>query len=179
MAEDDLRKGVALIFRRKAKDILTEREFVFSASMDLRWFSYSDAMRFLELAVASGLIRREGRAITPTFDYRKVELPANFKPSLELPKDASGPAAQPGKDTLFIRLVDATGKKTGEDRSSVISRVNRRREQLNADAEVLALLVAKESGIDIAPYLDEAEKLVKERIAQRTEETVRDEKEEE
>jgi len=179
MPQDELRNGIAHIFRRKAKDFLTEREFVFSASMDLRWFSYTDAMRFLELGVSSGLIRREGKAITPTFDYRKAELPANFKPSPELLRDASGPAARPGNQTLFLRLADAVGKKTGEDRSTVISRINKRREQLDVDAEVLAILAAKEAGLDVSSYLDEAEKLVKERIAQRKEETVRDEKEEE
>jgi len=179
MTEDDLKKGIALIFRRKAKDFLTEREFVFSASMDLRWFSYSDAMRFLELAVQSGLIRREGKAITPTFDHRKMELPAAFKPSPGLLGERAGPQTSAGKETVFLRLVDAVGSKTGEDRPTVISRINRRREQLDVDAEVLALLAAKEAGIDVAPFLDEAEKLVKERIAQRTEDTVRDEKEEE
>jgi len=179
MAEDDLRRGVALIFRRKAKDLLTDREFVFQASMDLRWFSYTDAMKFLELAISSGLVRREGKAITPTFDYRKMELPAAFKPSPDMLGEKAGPQAGPSKETLFLRLVDAVGKKTGEDRQAVISRINKKKAQLDVDAEVLALLAAKESGIDVAPFLDEAEKLVRERIAQRTEEAVRDEKEEE
>ena len=106
MPEDDLRNGVALIFRRKAKDLLTEREFVFSASMDLRWFSYTDAMKFLELAISSGLIRREGKAITPTFDFRKLELPTAFKPSAELVKEKAGAGPGQGKETMFIRLVD-------------------------------------------------------------------------
>jgi hypothetical protein len=179
MTGDDLRNGIALIFKRKAKDFLTEREFVFSASMDLRWFSYSDAMRFLEIAVEGGLIRREGKAITPTFDYRKVEIPAAFKPSAGILGERTGPQAPAGKETIFLRLVDAVGKRTGEDRQTVISRINKRRAQLDVDAEVLALLAAKESGIDIAQYLEEAEKLVVERIAQRTEDTVRDKKEEE
>ena len=179
MPGDDLRNGVALIFRRKAKDLLTEREFVFSASMDLRWFSYTDAMKFLELAVSSGLIRKEGKAITPTFDHRKVELPAAFKPSPELIKEKTQPAAGAVSETLFLRLVDAIGKKTGQDRSSVISRINKKREEIAVDAEVQALLVAKESGMDISPYLDEAEKIVRERIAQKVDERGRDEKEEE
>jgi hypothetical protein len=179
LIDEELKNGVALIFRRKAKDLLTDREFVFSASMDLRWFSYTDAMRFLELAVASGLVRREGKTISPTFDHRKMELPATFKPSAGILGEKPGPQAAPAKETVFLRLVDAVGKKNGEDRQSVISRINKKREQLDVDAEVLALLAAKEAGIDIAPFLDEAEALVKERIGQRTEDTVRDEKEEE
>lgn len=179
MPEDDLKNGVALIFRRKAKDLLTEREFVFSASMDLRWFSYTDAMKFLELAISSGLIRREGKAITPTFDFRKLELPTAFKPSAELVKEKAGAGPGQGKETMFIRLVDGIAKKTGQDRSTVISRINRKREMVRVDAEVLALLVAKEVGLDIDPFIDDAEKAVKERIAQKMEERQRDEKDEE
>jgi len=179
MPEDDLRNGVALIFRRKAKDLLTDREFVFSASMDLRWFSYTDAMKFLELAISSGLVRREGKAITPTFDHRKIELPAAFRPSPELLKERPGAPGVQSTETLFIRIVDAVAKRTGQDRSAVISRVNKKREELKVDAEVLALLLARESGLDVSSYIDEVEKIVKERVAQKMDDRVREEKEEE
>jgi len=33
---DDLRNAIALLFRRKGRDELSEKEFVLSASMDLR-----------------------------------------------------------------------------------------------------------------------------------------------
>ena len=180
MPNDDVKNGVALIFRRKAKDLLTDREFVFSASMDLRWFSYSDAMKFLELALSEGLLKRDGKAITPTFDYRKLELPAAFRPSPELVKARiPAGAGPPPRDTLFMRLVDEIAKKTGQDRTSVIARINKKREELGLDAEVLALLLAAEVGLEVSSHLDAAEKLVKERIAQRMDERVRDEKGEE
>ncbi len=168
MVDEELRNGVALIFRRKAKDLLTDKEFVFSASMDLRWFNYTDAMKFLELAVSKNLLRREGKAITPTFDHRKVELPATFRPSPDLLKERAGPAG-PSKETLFMRLVDLIAKNSKQDRSAVISRINKKRDVLRVDAEVLALLVASEDGIAIAPYVDEAEHVVRERIALRVE----------
>lgn len=167
MADEELRNGVALIFRRKAKDLLTEKEFVFSASMDLRWFNYTDAMKFLELALSRNLLRREGKAVLPTFDHRRLELPATFRPSPELLRQAPGGGGGASKETVFMRLVDAISKASRKDRSSVISRINKKRELLRVDAEVLALLVAREDGLDIAPFLDAAEKTVRERIAQR------------
>jgi hypothetical protein len=66
-----------------------------------------------------------------------------------------------------MRVVDAISKSSKQDRSSVISRINKKRELLRADAEVLALLVAREDGLDIAPFIDEAEHVVRERIAQK------------
>jgi hypothetical protein len=166
LIDEELKNGVALIFRRKAKDLLTEKEFVFSASMDLRWFNYTDAMKFLELAVSHNMLKREGKAVMPTFDHRKAELPATFRPSPDLLKGAPGGGGG-AKETVFMRMVDAISKSSKQDRSSVISRINKKRELLRVDAEVLALLVAREDGLDISQFLDEAEKVVRDRIAQK------------
>ncbi|MBM4249763.1 MAG: DUF2240 family protein [Euryarchaeota archaeon] len=181
LPDEELRNAVALIFRRKAKDLLTEKEFVFSASMDLRWFNYTDAMKLLEMALSRNLLRREGKAVLPTFDHRGLELPATFRPSPELLRGAPGAGGGGAKETVFMRLVDAISKASKKDRSSVISRINKKRELLRVDAEVLALLVAREDGLDIAPFLDEAERTVRERIAQRVDngKEERDGKEEE
>jgi hypothetical protein len=166
ISEDELKGGVALIFRRKGKDLLTDKEFVFSASMDLRWFGYTDAQKFLEAAVSSGLVRREGKAITPTFEYRALELPPGFKPSMEALKGNAPPAP-----SLFDRIVAEISKHTGQDRNAVIARINRKRESMRVDAEVLALLVAREIGADIAPFVDETDKTVRARIASRVEQS--------
>ncbi len=168
LIDEELKNGVALIFRRKAKDLLTEKEFVFSASMDLRWFNYTDAMKFLELAISHNILKREGKAVVPGFNHRKLELPATFRPSPDLLKSAPGPGGG-SKETVFMRIVDAIARVSKQDRSSVISRINKKRDQLRVDAEVLALLVAREDGIDISPFMDEAEKTVRERIAQKVE----------
>jgi hypothetical protein len=180
LIDEELKNGVALIFRRKAKDILTEKEFVFSASMDLRWFNYTDAMKFLELAVSHNILKREGKNVVPAFEHRKAELPATFRPSPDLLKGAPGGAGGAG-ETVFMRIVDAIGRASRQDRSSVISRINKKRELLRVDAEVLALLVAREDGLDLSPFLDESDRVVRERIAHKVEngKEERDSKEEE
>ena len=160
---DELARAVALIFRRKAKDILTEREFVFSASMDLRWFNYSDAMRLLETAIQAGLLRREGRAVTPTFDHRSVELPAGFRPSPSLLRARSAPPPE----TLLSRVADAIAQRAGVDRPSAMAEINRRREELGLEPEVAALLCARARGVDIGPLIDEAERAIMDRVARR------------
>jgi len=180
MLEDDLKGGVALIFRRSSKEFLMDREFVFTASMHLRWYNYTDAQKFLELALEHGFLKREGTALTPTFDYRKLTMPPGFRPSPDIVKvkTAPAPAGKPAaKETLFIKLVSEIAKKTGQSTNVVIAGINKKRESLRVDAEVLALLTAKEAGIDVTPYVEEAEKVVRERIAQRIEES-RDVKEE-
>ncbi|MEM2870075.1 MAG: DUF2240 family protein [Thermoplasmata archaeon] len=162
---EELRRAVALIFRRKAKDFLTDREFVFSASMDLRWFNYSDAMRLLETALRAGLVRREGKAVTPTFNHRSVELPPGFRPSASIL--TAGPSPMP--ETLLTRIADDIAKKSGRERPAVMAEINKRREELGLEPEIAALLIARASGVDIDPMLDEAERAIRERIARRVE----------
>ncbi|MEM3043418.1 MAG: DUF2240 family protein [Thermoplasmata archaeon] len=162
---EELRRAVALIFRRKAKDFLTDREFVFSASMDLRWFNYSDAMRLLETALRAGLVRREGKAVTPTFNHRSVELPPGFRPSASIL--TAGPSPMP--ETLLTRIADDIAKKSGRERPAVMAEINKRREELGLEPEIAALLIARASGVDIDPMLDEAERAIRDRIARRVE----------
>ena len=119
-------------------------------------------------------------ALTPTFDYRKLTLPPGFKPSADIVRAKAGPVPAgkaPAKESLFIKLVGEIAKKTNQSTNMVIASINKRREALRVDAEVLALLMAKEAGVDVSPHIAEAEKVVRERIAQRLEEQ-RDVKEE-
>src|SRR3989441_11397846 len=53
---DELRDAIALLFKRKGRDELSEREFVLSASMDLRWFPPRDAQRLLQLGLETKLL---------------------------------------------------------------------------------------------------------------------------
>ncbi len=165
----ELKCAVALIFRRKAKDVLTDKEFVFSASMDLRWFNYSDAMRLLETAIERGLLRRDGRAVRPTFDHRSLELPASFRPSPAILRTPQRPP-----ESLLMRVVTAVAEKTKKDAPALLAAVNKRRAELGIEPEVAALLLAREEGVDPSPFLDEAERVVRERAMRRTGEEKRE-----
>jgi len=65
--------------------------------MDLRWFNYTDAMKFLDLAVSHNILKREGKNVMPAFDHRKAELPATFRPSPDLLKARRAAAEGRGK----------------------------------------------------------------------------------
>ena len=65
---DELRDAIALLFKRKGRDELSEREFVLSASMDLRWFPPRDAQRLLQLGIESKLLESREGTIRPAFE---------------------------------------------------------------------------------------------------------------
>src|SRR5437870_8496404 len=99
---DELRDAIALLFKRKGRDELSEREFVLSASMDLRWFPPRDAQRLLQLGLETKLLESQGGAIRPAFDVSSIEVPRDYVPTsaiLDVPTPAS--------EDVFLRIVDA------------------------------------------------------------------------
>src|SRR3989442_6981761 len=145
---DELRDAIALLFKRKGRDELSEREFVLSASMDLRWFPPRDAQRLLQLGLETKLLESQGGAIRPAFDVNSVEVPRDYVPTsaiLDVPTPAS--------EDVFLRIVDAIAAKTRTDRKSVIASVNGGPEKLDVEVEVAALPAANPIVADAPPYL--------------------------
>ncbi|TMB77950.1 MAG: DUF2240 family protein [Chloroflexi bacterium] len=127
---------------------MSEREFVLSASMDLRWFPPRDAQRLLQLGLETKLLESQGGAIRPAFDVSAVEVPRDYIPTsaiLEVPTPASA--------DVFLRIVDAIVAKTRTDRKSVIASVNAVQEKLDVEVEVAALVAAHQMGVDATPFV--------------------------
>ena len=145
---DELRDAIALLFKRKGRDELSEREFVLSASMDLRWFPPRDAQRLLQLGLETKLLESQGGAIRPAFDVAGVEVPRDYVPTsaiLDVPTPAS--------EDVFLRIVDAVAAKTRTERKSVIASVNAVQAKLDVEVEVAALVAAHQMGVDVTPFL--------------------------
>jgi hypothetical protein len=140
----DLKSSIAVLFRTKGKDFLTEREFVFSASMDLRWFSPKDAQRLLDVGISGGLLQRKNGNIFPTFDCSAIEVPLDYKPSVEMFEQV----AKRNQD-LFSEIVERIVKAKSVPKREVVSRVNKKQELLGIDVEPAALLVASDYGLRV------------------------------
>ena len=147
-ALDELRDAIALLFKRKGRDELSEREFVLSASMDLRWFPPRDAQRLLQLGLETKLLESREGTIRPAFDISEVEVPRDYVPThaiLETPT--------PVGEDLFVRIVDAIAVKTGSERKAIISLVNAVQEKMDVEIEVAALIAARQAGVEVTPFV--------------------------
>jgi hypothetical protein len=138
----ELQRSIVLLFRRKGKEFLTEREFVFSASMDLRWFSPKDAQKLLDAGLTGGYLRKKEGNVFPTFDMNGVDVPLDYKPTKEMLELA--PKAQVD---LFSEIVDKIVKTKAVPKREVVSRVNKKQELLGIDVEPAVLLVASDYGL--------------------------------
>jgi hypothetical protein len=138
----DLQRSIALLFRRKGKGFLSEKEFVFSASMDLRWFSPKDAQRLLDIGLTGGYLEKKNGSIFPTFDTSSVEVPLDYKPSKEIFEQL--PKRQ---QDIFSEIVDRIVKTKSVPKREVVSKVNKKQELLGIDVEPAVLLVASDYGV--------------------------------
>ncbi len=140
----ELQDTIALLFRRKGKQVLTEKEFVFSASMDLRWFSPKDAQRLLDVGLTGGYLQRKNGDVFPTFDCSVTDVPLDYRPS----KTVLDQAAKRQTD-LFSEIVDRIVKAKSVSKREVVSKVNKKQELLGIDVEPAVLLVASDYGVSV------------------------------
>ena len=130
---------------------MPEKEFVFAASMDFRWFTPKEAQKLLDIALDSGLLKSKGGKVSPTFDTKSTTVPSGFKPTQEILKLAPKPKGQ------FLDIVDMISNKREMSRKEVIALVNSTQDRMKVEAEVAALIVAHRLEIDISKLVDEVE----------------------
>ncbi len=138
-----LRAAVSAIFRRKGKKTITEEEFRFAASMELRWFPPDKAGMFLSNAKRAGLIEHKEGGICPTFDINSPDIKQVITPP-------PGIADEPGDVAAAVVDVVATSLKLS--RSEVMARVNRVRKGMNLETAAAAVLVGLKENIDMTEF---------------------------
>ncbi len=147
----EIEVALAQLFQKKGKSALTEKEFVFAASLDLRWFTPKEAQKFLDISMESELLALDDDKVKPTFDYKSVEIPKGYAPTTELLQSAVKPKG------IFLKIIDQISTEKNMPSKDVISAVNQTQDRMNIAVEVAALIVARQYGIDVSEYIDQIE----------------------
>lgn len=143
----DLTYIVSMPFKRKGKDALKDTEFILALSLDLKWFNPEQAKIILSEAQKSGLLKRDGELVCPSFDISRIEIPSGFKPEL----------ISPEKKPIFERIIERIIVSTKIEKRKVIALINKKQEELSkqVEIEVSAILVAVENGVMVDDLIDE------------------------
>jgi hypothetical protein len=144
--DGELRKCIAALFRLKGKDVMTEREFVYAASMDLHWLTPKEAQMLLEISLKCGLLRLSDGTLTPSFEISDDTVELDYKP----PRDLILAEQHKDQKDFFIELVDRISASSGLQRKEIIAKINKMRERMPVDIEVAALIVGRDLGVDIS-----------------------------
>lgn len=171
----DLAVCAAAFFRSRGKSVVTEKEFLMGASMNMRWMPYGDAERLLAVLIDSGVVEKDGEYIRPKVDVNSLDVPISYRPPAELldmirsyvpektRSDASPVASEPsgplakttasddGEDVFQVLMSKATGM--GIDRKEFLSSCRAVQKKMNIEIEVAALMVLRDNGADVSQMI--------------------------
>lgn len=140
-----LRRAVAVPFREKGRETLSESEFVVALSLDREWFSPEQAKRLVDVAATEGLLDREDDDLSPTFEPRGVTVPDGFVPSDDVLRQRSN----------FERALDAIVQ-SGVEKQDAVAAVNRLQSELGLTVEAAAVVYARREGVELGDLADRA-----------------------
>ena len=147
---EELMESIAYLFQRKGKDVLSEKELILSASMDLGWFSPDDAKQLVDVCLELKLLKGVENGFTPTFDHKSLSIPIDFTPGKNILQLES-------QEPLLLSIVRNIDEKTQLGRNKIMAEVNKKQDALGVEIEVAAILIAKKYGVDVSGFLREAE----------------------
>jgi hypothetical protein len=131
---------IAFLFNRSGKPVLTESEVYLPLSMELGWFSTSEAQEFVSHAVAQGLLAKEDGMLRPTFPIETIAIPVGFIPRKKtFPKKKKQVQDVPVLEAIVYWI----SEKTGRDSEEVHEEIARIAAEKEIIPEVAALYVAR------------------------------------
>ena len=131
---------------------MSEKDFVMSASMDLGWFPPKDAQRLLQLGLDSKLLLVVEGKLKTSFDAAIMDIPLDYKPPPTLLQAEATPAG------VFIKVLERITAMTKLEKKQVVSMINSTQDLMDVEAEVAALIVGRDLGVDVSDLLDNAER---------------------
>jgi hypothetical protein len=146
-----LKKSIALLYRKKGKEILSSKEMELMITMDFRWFTPKEAKDFIQLAVNSGLVLKQKNGLKINFDWREIDIPLDFAPTNAIFEAVS-------HQSCFTGIVDAIESNQKIPREDIVAEINQKQETMNVAIEIAAILVGTKYGIDLSGFYDSVEK---------------------
>ena len=154
----ELEMCAAAFFRTIGKDVATADEFVMGVSLGQKWMTPTDAKALLRAMTGKGVLTSRDGYIRPSFDISSVDVPLAYRPpkdilSVKVPVEPKKAPAGDGAEDMFPKLMDvAVG--AGMQRREFIQECNRIQKRLDVDISVAALIVLRDGGVPVDPYVD-------------------------
>jgi len=155
---DELEICLAALFLNKGKDVITIKEFTMYVSLDLRWMQTKDADTLMKILVEKKLMSRSGEYLKPAIDTSSIDVPVAYRPSdrlLTILKNhiSEQPAAKKNNDPGLLPALINKALDLGAEKGSFISECNKISKKMDIDMEVAALMILKEKGADVTPFI--------------------------
>jgi len=146
-----LEKLIAFLFQTTGKERLPEKEIYMILSFKLGWLTPAKGREAIKMALEKNLIKKEGDEIIPNFDYRKIDIPFEFRfdeKMLEM------------EENLLSKIIGRIEREKNIGRKKIEKEIEKIAEQ-GIYEEIAALVIAHRYGVKIDDLIDDAWKVIK------------------
>lgn len=151
----ELEMCAAAFFRTIGKDVATSDEFVMDVSLKQKWTTPSEAKALLKAMTDSGIIVVKDGYIRPRKDVATIDVPLAYRPPKDILRSAVPVKKEAVQQTdVFPKLMEIAVS-SGIQRREFIQECNKIQKRLDIDIAVAALIVLRDGGVPIDPYVDE------------------------
>ncbi|WP_336325329.1 DUF2240 family protein [Halovenus sp. HT40] len=140
-----LRRAVAVPFRQRGVERMTESEFVVALSLDRDWFSPDQAKRVVTVGAGEGLLDRVDDDVIVGFDPASVDIPDDFEPTEDILTQRS----------TFERILEAVVD-SGIEKQTAVAEINKLQSELAVTIEAAAILYGRRRGLELPELTERA-----------------------
>ena len=161
---DETQIVLAFLFKRSGKTTVKESELYLPLSLELGWFTASQAHQFVQNALQQGFLQKENDHVTPSFDINSVDVPVGFKPtqtSFHIKKTQQKPdsLSQVSSD-LLQKLLHHIKQHSTTSHQTLQKELEKIIEEKNLLPEIAALILGRQHDVDITTYIDQVGQLL-------------------
>jgi len=148
---------ITFLFNRSGKPALTESEVYLPLSMELGWFSTSEAQEFVAYAIAQGFLEKKDGVLQPTFPIETITVPVGFTPRKKtFPKKKKPAKDEPVLEAVVSRICEHTNR----ERTDVHEEIVQMASEKKVVPEVAALYTARNYHIPCDEWYDAVEAML-------------------
>ena len=151
---------ISFIFKRSGKTKLSPAELYLPLSMDLKWFTPTQAKNFVNNAIKQKLLIKKGGLLKPSFDYSKIYVPLNYFPQKQIRFERSEKIDLDKQVEMPIleKILKKLSEEVDISKKDILAKVKDMAEKKNISDEVAALILSKKYNVEYNNFLDDVEK---------------------
>jgi len=159
---DETQIILAFLFKRSGKTRVKESELYLPLSLELGWFTASQANQFVQHAFQQGFLKKEEGFVHPTFDINTIDIPTGFKPtrtSFQI-QTKEEPREITSHSTTLEKILQHIQKQKNIAKEQLEKELEQIATEKGVLPEVAALILTKKYDIDSSNLYDEVEQLL-------------------
>lgn len=161
---DETQIVLAFLFKRSGKTTVKESELYLPLSLELGWFTASQAHQFVQNALQQGFLQKENDHVTPSFDINSVDVPIGFKPtqtSFHIKKTQQKPdsLSQVSSD-LLQTLLQHIEQHTDKSNQQLQKELDIIIKEKSVIPEVAALILARQYNVETDDSIAQVERIL-------------------